>query len=213
MEWDKDYIERDPHHHHLSHLFGLYPDFQISPDKTPELAEACKKTLERRAINPETGKVVGFYGWNGAWRSACYSRLGYGNEALDALYTMLRTPGAISNTFLSRYPVFQIEGSFGAAAAVAEMLLRSDEERIFLLPALPDRIKDGSYSGLCARGGFSIDAQWKDGKLTNATILSKAGNKCKIKADGLISVDTEYIAVDGFIEFNTEAGKTYNLKF
>lgn len=211
MEWDKDYVERDPHHHHLSHLFGLYPDYQITPSETPELAEACKKTLERRAIDSETGKVIGFYGWNGAWRSACYSRLGCGNEALDALYTMLRTPGAITNTFLSRYPVFQIEGSFGAAAAVAEMLLRSDDERIFLLPALPDKIKDGSFSGLCARGGFILSAEWKNGKLTKATVTSKAGNRCKIKADGLILADADFSAVGDFIEFDTEAGKTYTL--
>lgn len=213
MEWNDDYIERDPHHHHLSHLFGLYPDYQITPDKTPEIAEACKKTLERRAIDSETGKVVGFSGWNGAWRSACYSRLGYGNEALDALYVMLRTPGAMTNTFLSRYPIFQIEGSFGAAAAVIEMLLRSDEERIVLLPALADELNEGSFKGLVARGGFVIDAEWKNGKLINAFVTSKAGMQCKIKAEGLKSIDTKYSFDGDFAVFDTEKGKTYNLSF
>ncbi|MBO5070259.1 MAG: glycoside hydrolase family 95 protein [Roseburia sp.] len=208
MEWDKDYEELDPGHRHISPLWGLYPDSQIALDKTPELAKACERTLERRN-REDTQGFVGFYGWVGAWVACCYARLGMAEEAKKCLYDLLKK--CVTNSLLSIYPVYQIDGNFGATAAVVELLLRSEEDRIVLLPALPAELDTGSFHGLCARGGFVIDAKWREGKICNAVITSRNGNICRVKAEGCRGVNTSFVVEDGFIVFHTEKGRTYEL--
>jgi len=216
MEWDKDYKEFQPTHRHLSPMFGLYPDYQITPEKTPELANACIKSLERRTSDKKEAKLNtngGFAGWNGAWLSCCYSRLRDGELALGSIYDMLATPGAFSGSMLSRYPIYQIDGNMGAGAAVVEMLLFSNEEQIILLPALPTDIPKGFFKGLCARGGFIIDAAWENGKLKEASITARADNVCRIKAEGLLGVNCEFEWDGDYLVFNSEKGEKYELNF
>ena len=213
MEWDKDYAEYDPGHRHISPLFAVHPDYEITPAKTPELAEACIATINRRLGGSEIEFSDGFCHWNGAWLSSVYSKLKRGEDAISALYTIIRNPGSVSDGLLTKAPVFQIECNFGIASAIVEMLLYSDEECIELLPALPEELKDGSFNGLAARGAFVLDLEWKDGKAVKAMVVSRAGNECHIKALGLVGVDTEFKIDGDFIVFKTEAGKVYELLF
>lgn len=214
VEWDKDYTELDPGHRHISPMFALHPDYEISPDKTPELALACEKTIERRskfAFKPDLpADMSGFRGWNGAWLSCCYSKLRKAENALDAIYYIMREKTALTNSLLNRFPVYQIDGNFGLAAAVTEMLLFSDEDRIILLPALPKDLKDGSFNGLVARGGFIIDVKWENGKIISASLKSRGNRICRIKAEGISGVDADFKIEDGYIVFEAEKNKSYN---
>lgn len=214
MEWDKDYREFDPGHRHLSPLFGLYPDHQISPERTPEIAKACAATLRSRHDN---ASVVGqgfdgFGSWIAVWASGCYARLEDGEHAMQSMREFLQN-SKISRSALHSWPIFQIEGNLGAAAAVCEMLLGSNEDSITLLPALPKELESGSFQGLHARGGFVVDTQWADGKPVTATVTSTAGNPCRIKAAGLCGVNTAFTKDGDYILFQTEKGGVYELSF
>ncbi|MCM0665692.1 glycoside hydrolase family 95 protein [Flavobacterium tyrosinilyticum] len=182
QEWYFDWEDNDPKHRHQSHLFGLFPGDHITPLKTPDLAEASKKTLEIKG--DETT------GWSKGWRINLWARLWDGNRAYKMYRELLRYVdpdgkktekprrggGTYPNLF-DAHPPFQIDGNFGGAAAVAEMLVQSDENEIRLLPALPDAWSEGSVSGICARGGFEIEMTWSDKKPEKVIVSSKNGGK------------------------------------
>lgn len=210
LEWDKDFEQRDVNHRHLSHLFALYPRYEIQKDKTPELARACEKTLQIRFADRTKFAGHGIVGWSDSWAAACHARLGNPDKIMEHLYKVM---SICSSSFLHISYVMQIDGNMAGAAAITEMLLSGDEERIVLLPALPTEIPNGSFKGLRAKGGFSIDLEWRDGKITSATVTSLAGNKCVIKAPKLNGVNTEFELEGEYVKFNTVAGETYKLQF
>ncbi len=173
MEWQEEYEEFDPGHRHISHLFGLYPSAQITPEDTPELAAAAKKSLEYRLA-----RGGGYTGWSRAWIILFWARLREGDRAFRDLRALL-TDSTFEN-LMDTHPrkgrprgrVFQIDGNMGAAAGIAEMLVQSHNGRIRLLPALPTAWPEGEIRGLRVRGGGEVDVSWRDGRLISFRLLA-----------------------------------------
>lgn len=203
LEWDKEFEETDPNHRHVSHLFALHPGRQIIPEQQPELAAACQRTLEIRGD--------GGTGWAMAWKINFWARLRDGNHAfgmlknglryVDATQVSVRGGGTYANLFHA-HPPFQIDGNFGGTAGITEMLLQSHAGYIHLLPALPDNWQSGSIKGVRARGGFTIDMEWKESRITRLSVTSHSGGTCRIRE--ATSPHEEVI--------ETEKGKTYQVK-
>lgn len=170
MEWEKDYKEKDPGHRHISHLYALWPGRDIMPDKTPELARAAEVTLERRLSNGG-----GYTGWSCAWLICFYARLWDGENAYNMLKKILREstfPNLMDSHPGKKGSVFQIDGNMGSCAAIVEMLIQSEADRVVLLPACPSKWKDGKLCGVKVKGNAKVDIEWKNGELVSCRIYA-----------------------------------------
>jgi alpha-L-fucosidase 2 len=207
QEWIEDYKDVDLKHRHTSHLFAVYPGHQITLSGTPELAAAARKALESRGD--------GGTEWSWPWRACYWARFHEGDLAYGQIEKLVSTH--LYPNLFNKYPPFQIDGNLGATAAIAEMLLQSQDNEVTLLPALPKAWPDGSAKGLKARGNFEVAMNWKDSKLTEATVRSALGNKLRLRASGQLVVKTggKEITVTrpepNVVEFATKRGTTYAL--
>ncbi|MBE6639798.1 MAG: glycoside hydrolase family 95 protein [Ruminococcaceae bacterium] len=174
LEYNDDFEEQDVHHRHISHLYGLYPGESITTQSTPALADACRVTLERR------GDIS--TGWAMGWRVCLWAKLKDGDRVLSLIKNQLTfvDPHAAINygcggtypNLLDAHPPFQIDGNYGVCAGITLMLLQCEDEKIRLLPALPSELKNGSVKGLKAKGDITVDMVWRDGNLTQYSLLS-----------------------------------------
>lgn len=236
MEWLEEYPETEPHHRHVSHLYGLHPSNLISPHKTPELAEACRKSLMARG---DEGT-----GWSRAWKICFWARLCDGDHAwklfhnllspavsydrLDSLHktgaaldeSLPQHSGTFPNLFCSHDP-FQIDGNFGGASGIAEMLLQCHEGYVNFIPALPSGWHSGSVRGMRVRGFATVDFNWENHTLQQAIVHADRGHgdiRLTVKTpDGLIARDiygNEFPSdSNGFIYPTLSPGSSLKIRF
>ena len=216
QEWYKDFEDEDPHHRHTSHLYALHPANLISPLNTPELASASRKTLELRGDDGT--------GWSLAWKVNMWARLLDGNHAYKLFKNQLRLTkdndpkykrqgGCYPNLF-DAHPPFQIDGNFAGTAGVIEMLMQSQNNEIHLLPALPDDWKEGEIKGITAKGNFTVNIKWNDGKMSQTKIVSNNGGTCKIRSSEPFIIEkliikSEKSSIGYTAVFETKKGTSY----
>jgi alpha-L-fucosidase 2 len=179
-EWLEDVDDTNNRHRHVSHLWGVFPGTDITW-KDSAMMKAARQSLIYRGD--------GGTGWSLAWKVNLWARFKDGDHALrmvqgllePAIDAMGRETGGVYNNLFDAHPPFQIDGNFGGAAGMAEMLVQSHLGEIELLPALPAALPDGSVKGICARGGFVLNLTWKGGKLQNLEVVSRTGGVCRLK--------------------------------
>ena len=181
QEWMQDVDDTTNKHRHISHLWGMHPGSEINWDETPQLMKAAQQSLLYRG-DAATG-------WSLGWKINCWARFKDGDHAFR-LIQMLMSPakngaGSYPNLF-DAHPPFQIDGNFGGAAGIGELLIQSHTQFIDIMPALPAALPAGEVKGLCARGGFVLNMQWSNGKLTRLLIKSTAGSELHLRYNGKI---------------------------
>ena len=195
MEWSEELEEAEPGHRHISHLWGMMPGNRITQDKTPHLVDAVRKSLYYRLANNYHAQ-----GWSLGWVTAMLARLHEGDKALEMMeYNYFQK--AYPNMFVDAHGRPQVGDMMGVPLAMIELVLQSHAGYIELLPSLPKEWKNGKAKGLCARGAFEIDMEWKNGELVSAKILSNKGGLCKLRYK------------DKTKEIDTTQGNTYEVVF
>lgn len=206
IDWEEAALETS---RHVSHLWALFPSDQITPRRTPELADAARKSLELR------GPAV-TAGWSLAWKLNMRARLLEPDNAYKHL-TQLLAPGRTAPNLFDLHPPFQIDGNFGGVSGITEMLMQSHSGEVALLPCLPAAFPTGQIRGLRSRGGFDLDLTWADGKLTRARINSLLGNRLRLRTGLTVDVNSTEGPVafarpePGVVEFRTRRGTTYTI--
>ncbi|NQT52413.1 glycoside hydrolase family 95 protein, partial [bacterium] len=205
QEWMVDRDKPNDRHRHLSHMIAVHPGRQLSPLTTPKFAEAARVSMNARGD--------GATGWSKAWKINIWARLHDGNRSHKLLSEMIR--GNIFSNLFDAHPPFQIDGNFGYASGVCEMLVQSHMGQIHLLPALPDAWPNGYIKGIRARGGFELDVQWQDGKLSECAMRSSKGSACTIRTSVAVTVTNRGKNVKvkevgpNVITFPTDQGEEY----
>lgn len=210
QEWYYDWDNPDVKDSHCSFLYGLYPGSSITPDMTPELAQAAKVSLEHRDFVLQ--------GWGLAWRIALWARLYNKENSYKALYllvTKLLTPGLLGKIYTDG--IFQIDANFGGSAGIAEMLLQSHEGYINPLPALPEEWKNGTVRGLKARGGYIVDIEWEEGIINCIGIKALHSGKCRVRLPKRMCIFSDIYKVSykidkDILEFEAKENYIYLLK-
>ncbi|MDE6034714.1 MAG: glycoside hydrolase family 95 protein [Ruminococcus sp.] len=209
-EWAVDYDEVETGHRHISQLFALYPAELITPYKTPKLADAGRATLIRRLIHGG-----GHTGWSCAWIANMWARLHDSRMVYENIKNLLAY--STSPNMLNKSPEFRIDGNFGGASAIIQAIMQSVNGEIVLLPALPDEWGEGHIYGLRAKGGFTVDIDWQNGRLKSARITADYNGICRIRTGCVVSIvrDGETVGSrieDGVIIFDTVKDYTYTVR-
>jgi alpha-L-fucosidase 2 len=213
QEWSQDFEEADPGHRHISQLYALHPADQITLRGTPELAEAAKKTIERRLAHGG-----GHTGWSRAWIISFWARLEEAERAHENVLALLRN-STLSNLF-DTHPPFQIDGNFGGTAGIAEMLVQSHAGELALLPALPKAWAEGRVKGLRARGGLEVEVAWRDGRPVSAVLAAMLDGRYRIRPPRGARIVTVTsggkpvkiaASADGVVDLAVKAGREYRL--
>ena len=200
QEWMDDKDDTTNKHRHISHLWGMYPGSEINWDDNPAMMKAAQQSLLYRG-DAATG-------WSLGWKINCWARFKDGDHTFKMIQMLLSPAnggaGSYPNLF-DAHPPFQIDGNFGAAAGIGEMLLQSHTKFIDILPALPAALPNGKVKGICARGGFVVDIKWSEGKLQQLTVTSKAGMPLLLRYKGKVKSITT--TKNGIYKFNAALNK------